>query len=95
MSKAKIGNKNALGHKGVKVILTPEQHKKMIENRKTNRALLEQNGIYRTWKYSDETKLKMKGRNKGKEPWNKGLTNVYSEETKKNMSISARNRRSK
>jgi len=36
---------------------------------------------------SKETKDKMSKAKRGFQPWNKGLTNVYSEESKKNMGI--------
>lgn len=36
--------------------------------------------------HSEETKQKLREAKLGKEPWNKGLTNVYSEEALRNMS---------
>ena len=38
------------------------------------------------WKASQETRRKMSESRKGKTPWNKGKTGVYSEETRKKMS---------
>ncbi len=39
-------------------------------------------------KFSEESKRKMSESQKGKIPWNKGRTGIYSEETKKKMSVS-------
>ena len=40
------------------------------------------------YKHTNDTKEKIRCRNKGKEAWNKGKTNIYSDETRKQMSIS-------
>lgn len=42
-------------------------------------------------KHSDETKLKLSNSLKDREVWNKGLTDCYSEETKKKMSDAKKN----
>lgn len=50
----------------------------------------------KSFNHSEDTKKlisdKMKGKNKGKDPWNKGKDNVYSEETLKSMSESQKQR---
>ena len=43
-------------------------------------------------KWSEELRQKLSKSQKGKIPWNKGKTNIFSEETKQRMSISAKNR---
>lgn len=42
--------------------------------------------------HTEESKLKNKESHLGKIPWNKGKVNVYSEESKKRMSISQKNK---
>ena len=48
---------------------------------------------YKYKPYSEEAKQKISNSLNGNIPWNKGKTNVYSEETRKKMSISATQRK--
>lgn len=76
--------KIADGNRGKKH--SEEAKKKMSEQQKG-----ENNSFYGKH-HSEESKQKMSEAKKGKTPWNKGKTNIYSEETKKKMSEVAKTR---
>lgn len=48
---------------------------------------------YKYKPFSEDTKQKISSTLNGNIPWNRGKTNVYSEETRKKMSISAKQRK--
>lgn len=60
-----------------------EEHKRKLSIANTGK----------TFKHTEESKLKMSITRKGRTPWNKGKTGIYTEEQLKKMSISQRNRK--
>jgi group I intron endonuclease len=68
-------NLSPMGGVGFNGCFSDETRKKMSNSRSGNK-----NGMYNK-RHSEDAKRKQSEARKGKEPWNKGKTNVYSEET--------------